>query len=79
MPNFDKWEKMVLQDLVLLVTGMFFILLTISGVLGLTGFMTFLVGCGLMGFAAFDISKIMGKAYIQTTIDKETLKASEPT
>jgi len=58
MPRFTKWEKLVLQDLLLLFIGVACLLVSTTGVFGETGFLTVLVGCGFMGFALYDFLKL---------------------
>jgi hypothetical protein len=59
--SFTKWEKLVIQDLLLLVVGIVFLVISISGVLGLNGFLTLMLGCGFMGFSVYDFFKLVNK------------------
>jgi hypothetical protein len=51
----------ILQDLVLLFIGVFLLLLTASNVLGLNGFLTFIIACGLMLISTVDLIRVTFK------------------
>lgn len=61
MLKLNKWEKLVLQDLVLLFVGAFLVLSTIIGFLNSVGLITLLVGYGFMCFGMFDLAKLLFK------------------
>jgi hypothetical protein len=57
----NKFEMAILQDLVLLFAGVFLLLLTASNFLGLNGFLTFVVACGLMLISTVDLIRVTFK------------------
>jgi hypothetical protein len=57
-PKPDKFERLAKQDIVLLVIGVIFLLLTFSNLLGINGFFTLLLGCGFVLFSTIDILRV---------------------
>jgi hypothetical protein len=64
--NAVKWEKLVTQDVILLLIGAIVFFSPFIVNFGIFGIVAFALGCGLILFTVYDLSKLMGKTYIQT-------------
>jgi hypothetical protein len=64
--NASKWEKLVTQDTILLLIGAVVLFSPFIINFGVFGIIAFSLGCGLILFTVYDLSKLMGKSYIET-------------
>lgn len=61
MAKLSKTELIVLQDLTLIVIGVFLLSLSLLNVLGDAGFLTLLLGSGFILFSTIDFFRLMRK------------------